>query len=108
MGMVLEACPDIVDYAKGGICELARFPGDRGGGALDARDQPQRLGGGAIAMGEIPAAIVVAAHPAKGGGDHQRRRISARADAKSRGRRIQIGPMLMALIAARNREKKRA
>ena len=41
-----------------------------------------------VAMGEIPAAIVVAAHPAKGGRDQQRRRISARADAKSRGGRI--------------------
>ena len=88
LGMVLKACPDFVDYAKGGIANWRDFQATAAVGALDARDQPQRLGGGATRDGGNSRGDRRGGHPAKGGGDQQRRRISARADAKSRGGRI--------------------
>jgi replication initiation protein RepC len=68
--------------------ELARFPSDGNGGALNARDQPQSLGGGAIGYGRNPRGDCRGGNPAKRRGDRQRRRILARTHPKSRGRRI--------------------
>ena len=51
LGMVLSACPDIVDYAKGGIANWRDFLATACGRATDARDQSKRLGGGADGYG---------------------------------------------------------
>ena len=89
--------------------ELAGFPYRRRGGALDAGDQPQRLGGGAIGHGRTPRR-------------DRRRRASCSAarrspapaaicrelTRKAEAGEFSLGPMLMALMATRNREKKRA
>src|SRR5208283_2894696 len=78
---------DIVDYAKGGISNwrdlliVAAVVRSVLGISPSAWEAAQSV------MGELPAAIVVAAILQRGG-DHQRRRLSQGTDAKSRGRRI--------------------
>ena len=54
----------------------------RRGGALDAGDQSQRLGGGAIGHGRTPRRDRRRRDPAARRGDHQRRRLSSGTDAK--------------------------
>lgn len=106
--MVLEACPDIGDSAKNGISNWRDF-------LVVAAMVRSMLGISASAwaeaqsaMGEIPAAIVVAAILQKAtlvtsaGG--YLRELTRKAAAGE----FTIGPMLMALISARKREKKRA
>ena len=108
--MVLDACPDIIDYAKGG------------GGIANWRDflavamvvrsmlgiSPSAWEAARSAMGELPASIIVAAILQKGaviasaGG--YLRELTRKAEAGE----FTIGPMLMALIGSRKREKKGA
>jgi len=88
LGMVLDACPDILDYSKGGIANWRDFLAV----AMVVRSMlgisPSAWEAAQSAMGEIPAAIVVAGILQKGDGDHERRRIFARAHEKSWGGRI--------------------
>ena len=89
--MVLQACPDIVDYAKGGISHWRDFlaPSASCGAMLGI--SPSAWEAAQAAMGEIPAAIVIAAILQRGA-ITQRRRVSPRPDAKSRGGRILARP----------------
>ena len=103
LGMVLDACPDIVDYAKGGISNWRDFVATAAIGPLDARDQPQRLGGGARGDGRNPGGDRRGGDPAARPGDQQRRRLSAQPDRKARAGKFSLGPMLMALIGGRKR-----
>src|SRR5271165_6069632 len=106
LGMVLEACPDIVDYAKGGIANwrdllcVAAVVRSMLGISPSAWEAAQ------ITMGELPAAIVVAAIQkgaaiASAGG--YLRELTRKAEVGE----FTLGPMLMALIGSRKREKKR-
>ena len=107
--MVLEACPDILDYAKGGISHWRDF---QAAVAAVVRPMlgisPSAWEAAQAAMGEIPAAIVVAGILQKGttvtsaGG--YLRELTRKAEAGQ----FSVGPMLMALISSRKREKKRA
>jgi replication initiation protein RepC len=106
--MVLSACPDIVDYAKGGISHwrdlLAAAAVVRGmlGISPSAWEQAQSV------MGEIPAAIVIAcllqrsATISSAGG--YLRELTRKAGVGE----FSLGPILMAQINARNRERKSA
>jgi replication initiation protein RepC len=110
LGMVLDACPDIIDYAKGG------------GGIANWRDflavamvvrsmlgiSPSAWEAAQSAMGEIPAAIVVAAILQKGGAVTSAGGYLRELTRKAEAGEFTIGPMLMALIGSRKREKKRA
>ena len=108
LGMVLSACPDIVDYAKGGISHwrdlLAAAAVVRGmlGISPSAWEQAQSV------MGEIPAAIVIAcllqrsATISSAGG--YLRELTRKAGVGE----FSLGPILMAQINARNRERKSA
>ena len=107
--MVLEACPDILDYAKGGISHWRDFQA-----AVSAVVRPM-LGispsaweAAQAAMGEIPAAIVVACILQKGTAVTSAGGYLRELTRKAEGGEFSIGPMLMALISARKREKKRA
>ena len=108
LGMVLSACPDIVDYAKGGVSHwrdlLAAASVVRGalGISPSAWEEAQ------IAMGETQAAIVVAcllqrssAITSAGG---YLRELTRKAGAGE----FSLGPILMAQINARNRDRKSA
>ena len=61
-----------------------------------------------VAMGEIPAAIVVAGILQKGAAINSAGGYLRELTRKAEAGEFTIGPMLMALIAARTREKKRA
>ena len=106
--MVLEACPDIVDYAKGGIANWRDFLGVAAVVRSMLGISPSAWEAAQSVMGEIPAAIIVAAILQRGtaivsaGG--YLRELTRKAEAGE----FSLGPMLMALISARNREKKRA
>jgi replication initiation protein RepC len=108
LGMVLDACPDMADYAKGGISNWRDFLAVAAvvramlGVSPSAWEEAQGV------MGEIPTAIVVAAILQRGAailsaGGYLRELTRKAADGE-----FTLGPMLMALISARNREKKRA
>ena len=108
LGMVLSACPDIVDYAKGGISHwrdlLAAAAVVRGalGISPSAWEEAQAI------MGETQAAIVVAcllqrsSSITSAGG--YLRELTRKAGAGA----FSLGPILMAQINARNRDRKSA
>ena len=110
LGMVLEACPDLVDYAKGGagIANWRDFLATMTVVRPMLGVSPSAWEEAQAAMGELPAAIVVAAILQRGtaiaspGG--YLRDLTRRAEAGA----FSLGPMLMALIGGRKREKKRA
>ena len=108
LGMVLEACPDIVDYAKGGISNwrdlliVAAVVRSMLGISPSAWETAQSV------MGELPAAIVVAAILQRGAGITSAGGYLRELTRKAEAGEFSLGPMLMALMAKRNREKKRA
>jgi replication initiation protein RepC len=108
LGMVLDACPDIVDYAKGGIASWRDFLAV----AIVVRSMlgisPSAWGAAQSKMGEIPAAIVVAAILQKGTTVTSAGGYLRELTRKAGEGQFSVGPMLMALISARKREKKRA
>ena len=108
LGMVLDACPDIIDYAKGGIANWRDFLAV----AIVVRSMlgisPSAWGQAQSEMGEIPAAIVVAAILQKGTAVTSAGGYLRELTRKAGEGQFSVGPMLMALISARKREKKRA
>ena len=108
LGMVLEACPDIVDYAKGGISNwrdlliVAAVVRSMLGISPSAWEAAQSV------MGELPAAIVVAAILQRGAAITSAGGYLRELTRKAEAGEFSLGPMLMALIGSRKREKKRA
>lgn len=108
LGMVLDACPDIIDYTRDGISSWREFFDAAAivrpvlGISPSAWEEAQAI------MGELHAAVVVASILQKGttvsnaGG--YLRSLTKRAEDNA----FSIGPMLMALIGSRKREKQRA
>ena len=104
----LDVCPDIIDYAKSGISNWRDFLATVSvvrpilGISLSAWEEAQ------TGLGEVQAAVVVAAILQRGeaivsvGG--YLRELTRKAEAGE----FSLGPMLMALIGSRKREKKRA
>ena len=108
LGMVLDACPDIVDYAKGGISNwrdlliVAAVVRSMLGISPSAWEAAQSV------MGELPAAIVVAAILQRGAAINSAGGYLRELTRKAEAGQFSLGPMLMALVGARNREKRRA
>jgi len=104
--MVLEACPDIVGYAKGGISSWRDFL------CVVARSMlgisPSAWEAAQSVMGELPAAIVVAAILQRGAAITSAGGYLRELTRKAEAGEFTLGPMLMALMAKRKREKKRA
>ncbi len=106
--MVLDACPDVIDYAKGGISNWRDF--------LSAANVVRPLIGvspsaweeAQSAMGEVYAAIVLACILQKGATINSAGGYIRELSRKSQAGEFSIGPMLMALISSRKREKKSA
>ncbi|GAC1553714.1 MAG: plasmid replication protein RepC [Beijerinckiaceae bacterium] len=108
LGMVLDACPDIVDYAKGGISNWRDFLATASvvrsmlGISPSAWEEAQTI------MGEAQAAVVVACILQRGTAINSAggylRDLTRRAEANE----FTLGPMLMALICGHKREKRRA
>jgi replication initiation protein RepC len=108
LGMVLDACPDIVDYAKGGISNWRDFQVTAAvvrsmlGISPSAWEEAQAI------LGEIPAAIVVAAILQRGAAINSAGGYLRELTRKAEAAEFSLGPMLMALIGSRKREKRRA
>ncbi len=108
LGMVLDACPDIADYAKGGISHWRDLLAAASVARAALGISPSACEAAQAAMGEIPAAIVVAAILQKGAAIASAGGYLRDLTRKAETGEFTIGPMLMALISARKREKKRA
>ncbi len=108
LGMVLDACPDIADYAKGGISNWRDFMATVAvvrpmlGISPSAWEEAQNT------MGEVQAAVVVAAILQRGAEIHSAGGYIRDLTKKAEAGGFSIGPMLMALIGSRKRDKKRA
>ncbi len=108
LGMVLDACPDIVDYAKGGIANWRDFLATANVVRSMLGISPSAWAEAQEQMGEIPAAIVVAAILQKGTAVTSAGGYLRELTRKAGEGQFSVGPMLMALISARKREKMRA
>ncbi len=108
LGMVLDACPDIVDFAKGGISNwrdlliVAAVVRSMLGISPSAWEAAQSV------MGELPAAVVVAAILQRGTAITSAGGYLRELTRKAEAGQFNLGPMLMALIGRRKREKRRA
>ncbi|SFJ74913.1 replication initiation protein RepC [Bosea sp. OK403] len=108
LGMVLDACPDIIDYSRGGILNWRDLAATVAVVRPMLGISPSAWADALGALGEIEASIVVAAILQRGeaissaGG--YLRSLTRRAEAGE----FSLGPMLMALIGSRKREKQRA
>lgn len=108
LGMVLDACPDLSDYAKGGISNWRDFLATVAVVRPMLGISPSAWEAAQTIMGRTQASIVVAAILQRGatigsaGG--YIRDLTRRAEEGA----FSVGPMLMALIGPRHRGKKRA
>jgi replication initiation protein RepC len=106
--MVLEACPDVVDYATGGISNWRDFLAAANvvrpliGISPSAWEQAQS------AMGEVYAAIALACILQKGAAINSAGGYLRELARKSVAGEFSIGPMLMALVSSRKQSKKSA
>jgi len=108
LGMVLDACPDIVDYARGGIANWRDLLAVAEVVRSMLGVSPSAWAAAQAAMGEIPAAVVVAGILQKGAAVTSAGGYLRELTRKAGEGQFSLGPMLMALISARKREKKRA
>jgi replication initiation protein RepC len=103
LGMVLAACPDIADYAKTGISNWRDFMATVAvvrpmlGISPSAWEEAQAV------MGEVQAAMVVAAILQRGAAITSAGGYIRGLTEKARAGQFSLGPMLMALIGKRNR-----
>jgi replication initiation protein RepC len=106
--MVLKACPDLADYAKGGISNWRDFLAAAAVVRPMLAISPSAWEEAQTVMGEAASAVVVAcilqrATAIKSAGGYLRE-LTRKAEAGQ----FSLGPMLMALIGRHEREKKRA
>jgi len=108
LGMVLDACPDIVDYAKRGISNWRDFLATAAVVRPMLGISPSAWEEARAVMGEVTAAIVVAAILQRGAAINSAGGYLRGLTEKARAGQFSTGPMLMALIGNRRREKRRA
>ena len=108
LGMVLSACPDIGDYAKGGIANWRDFLATAAvvrpmlGISPSAWEEAQTV------MGETQAAIVLACLLQRSSAIQSAGGYLRELTRKARAGEFSVGPVLMAQINARTRERKTA
>jgi len=108
LGMVLDACPDIADYAKGGILNWRDFVATAALVRSMLGVSPSAWEDAVEVMGERQAATVVAAILQRGEAIISAGGYLRDLTHKARKGQFSLGPMLMALIGRRKRERKRA
>ena len=106
--MVLDACPDIADYAKGGIVNWHDFVATAALVRSMLGVSPSAWEEAVEVMGERQAAAVVAAILQRGEAILSAGGYLRDLTHKARKGQFSLGPMLMALIGRRKRERKRA
>ena len=105
LGMVLDACPDIVDYSRGGISNwrdlvaAACVVRAALGVSPSAWEEAQTI------LGEKSAAIVIAAILQRGAAITSAGGYLRELTRKSQANAFSTGPMLMALISARQKRR---
>ena len=108
---MLDACPDLIDWAKGGgVSGWPEFVATAGTVRSALGISPSAYEDARSVMGEIPAAIVVAAILQKGESVRSPGSYLRGLTEKARAGEFSLGPMLMALLRAKVRsgERKRA
>jgi replication initiation protein RepC len=108
LGMVLDACPDIADYAKRGLANWRDFVATAALIRSMLGVSPSAWEEAVDVMGERRTAIVVAAILQRGEAISSAGGYLRDLTRKAQAGRFTLGPMLMALIGRRKREKKRA
>jgi replication initiation protein RepC len=111
LGMVIDACPDLIDWAKSGsIGGWSEFVSAAGTARSALGISPSAYEDARDVMGEIPTAIVVAAILQKGESVRSPGSYLRGLTEKARVGDFSLGPMLMALLRAKVRsgERKRA
>ena len=108
LGMVLDGCPSIVDYAKGGISNWRDFLATAAVVRSMLGISPSAWEEAQTVMGEVPAAIVVACILQRGAAINSAGGYLRGLTRKAQAGEFPLGPILMAQINSRLREKKRA
>jgi replication initiation protein RepC len=108
LGMVLDACPDLVDYAKSGISNWRDFLATVSVVRPMLGISPSAWEEAQTGLGEVRAAVVVAAILQRGEAISSAGGYLRELTRKAEAGEFSLGPMLMALIGSRKREKKRA
>lgn len=108
LGMVLDACPDIIDYSRGGITNWRDFVATVAVVRPMLGISPSAWFEAQGAMGEVEAAIVIAAILQRGEAISSAGGYLRGLTQRSEAGEFSLGPMLMALISSRKREKQRA
>ena len=103
LGMLLDACPDIADYAKTGISNWRDFLATAAVIRPMIGISPSAWEEARDVMGEVQAATVVAAILQRGAAIASAGGYLRDLTEKARAGRFSPGPMLMALIGARKR-----
>lgn len=108
LGMVLSACPDIVDYAKGGISNWRDFLATAAvvrsmlGISPSAWEEAQTI------LGETPAAVIVACILQRGAAIRSAGGYLRGLTRKAEAGEFSLGPILMSQINSHLNEKRRA
>ena len=108
LGMVLEACPDILEYAKGGIASWRDFVATAVVVRAMLGISPSAWEEAQTVMGERQASTVVAAILQRGEAISSAGGYLRDLTRKAAAGQFSTGPMLMALIGGRKQERKRA
>lgn len=108
LGLVLQACPDIVDYARNGISNWRDFVATAAVVRSVYGISPSAWADACETMGEGDAATVVAAILQRGDAIKSAGGYLRSLTEKARAGKFSTGPIIMALWRARNREPMRA
>jgi replication initiation protein RepC len=108
LGMVLSACPDIVDYAKGGIANWRDFLATAAVVRPMLGISPSAWEEARTVMGEAEAAVVVACLLQRSSTIQSAGGYLRELTRKAREGEFSLGPILMAQINAQNRERRSA
>lgn len=101
LGMVLEACPDIADYARHGVSSWQDFHAVAGVVRTMLGISPSAWGEAKEAMGEDGAAIMIAAILQKGEEVKSPGGYLRRLTERARAGQFSLGPVLMALLRSK-------
>jgi replication initiation protein RepC len=108
LGMVLSACPDIVDYAKGGIANWRDFLATAAVVRPMLGISPSAWEEARTVMGETEAAVVVACLLQRSSTIQSAGGYLRELTRKAGEGEFSLGPILMAQINAKNREQRSA
>lgn len=108
LGMVLDACPDIVDYARGGISSWRDLLATANVARAVLGISPSAWEEAQTILGEAQAAVVVACILQRGTTINSAGGYLRSLTRKAEAGEFSLGPMLMALIGSKMRGNRRA